>query len=62
MLLTWEDVAFCVHSSELECCADLWRMMLSVSIVVNWSVVLTWEDVAFCVHSSELECCADLGG
>ena len=36
--------------------------MLSVSVVVNWSVVLTLEDVAFCVHSSELECCADLGG
>ena len=38
------------------------RMLLYVSIVVNWSVVLTWEDVDFCVHSGELECCADLGG
>ena len=23
VVLTWEDVALCVHSGELECCADL---------------------------------------
>ena len=23
VVLTWEDDAFCVHSSELECCAHL---------------------------------------